>query len=641
MAANENSPVAMTARIDLTVSDAETKRSMDKASRTVKQSLDRIESQASQQVQSQLAQRTQKIANSLKTATQQISGILKTGLTVGVGAGTSAITAFLRSNTAEALRFKSRLADVQTALGGVGQKLAYNVKFGGKSMYEWAEKLTHFLNNLSTDQLQKAADIVKNIAITLAGLKAFSMGAGLVGSLAQVSVALNAGKAAGAGAQALGAGAQAASTVTGAGAGTLSGAVGATAFKSAVLGTSTQGTAAAAAALAAAKGTTGEAAALAAYLRAIKGAQATTAMTTAIPGVLGSPGVFGLASGASMYAGLNIMRHTYGRRQHGYLPGWGEMPGAVRTHGMSYSGGYGDDLINGGEGGAMWMGDAKATPAEREAARRATMNRYLHGDTYQRNIKGMFGFGELGSRYSREDSSRTGDAKYAELKARIPELQQALADADVSAAEFKAARDKLDADGNRVYALGSAGFANYDQHYREAQGRGTSAQAAMSAIERMGLDEAKAKAAKKKLDALEISGATESMFKLEENFSYNRGRTAKSRMAEDQADMDRQTSITDAIKRMGDTSGSLALGVGVSSMPNLSAQRLNAAEANDKAWQETMKNLAEDQRNLTEAEAEKADRRREEDMIAKDSFDESLKAIEKVITGNESGTAAE
>ena len=86
------------------------------------------------------------------------------------------LAAFLRSSTSEANQFKARLAEVQTALGGVGQKLAMNVKFGDKSGYEWAKKLAEYLEGLDVSQLQKAADIVKNIAFTIAGLKGYLPG---------------------------------------------------------------------------------------------------------------------------------------------------------------------------------------------------------------------------------------------------------------------------------------------------------------------------------------------------------------------------------------------------------------------------------------------------------------------------------
>ena len=188
MASKSTAPVAMTARIDLVVDDAKTKREMQRAGTTIKQQLDGIEGDMAGKVNKSIAEKTQRISAGIKDSADKLNAVLDLGLKAGLGAGAASIAAFLRSNSAEALRFKSRLSEVETALSGVGRKLATQVKFGDKSLYEWAEKLTSYLNNISTDQLQKAANIIKGIAITVASLKTISLGADLLQSGANAAI---------------------------------------------------------------------------------------------------------------------------------------------------------------------------------------------------------------------------------------------------------------------------------------------------------------------------------------------------------------------------------------------------------------------------------------------------------------------
>ena len=212
---SENTVIGAT--LELTVDPAKTKQAIDGAAKTVKTRLQELErgtgAAAGNAAGQSIAKSVEQASGKIKEATGQISEILAKGLKLGLGAGGTAIAAFLKSNTAEALTFKSRLSELQTALGGVGQKLAFNVKFGGKSMYEWAEKLTQYLNRLDTSQLQKAADIVTKIAVAYGLIKSVSIGAGAVKAVSGLAGL------AGAGAAGQVAGAAGAAGVAGAGVG--------------------------------------------------------------------------------------------------------------------------------------------------------------------------------------------------------------------------------------------------------------------------------------------------------------------------------------------------------------------------------------------------------------------------------------
>lgn len=191
MAVTSNTPTAMTAAVELVVDKQKLNREIAGASNSVSQGLRGLEQGASRQVSQAMTKTVSDITGKVKEMSDKISAVLNVPMKFGMSAGGGAIAAFLRSSTSEANQFKARLAEVQTALGGVGQKLVMNVKFGGQSGYEWAKKLAEYLEGLDVSQLQKAADIIKNIAFTIAGLKGISLGADLLKSGSQALQVLN------------------------------------------------------------------------------------------------------------------------------------------------------------------------------------------------------------------------------------------------------------------------------------------------------------------------------------------------------------------------------------------------------------------------------------------------------------------
>lgn len=108
--------------------------------------------------------------------TSKLSGQLRTLLAIpfaaGVGAVKSSIGEALKRDTASAVLMRYELAKVKSSWGDVGEKLLKS-KIGGRQLWEWAEKISVYLNTLDTTKVEKIANLLIKVGAAMVALSAF------------------------------------------------------------------------------------------------------------------------------------------------------------------------------------------------------------------------------------------------------------------------------------------------------------------------------------------------------------------------------------------------------------------------------------------------------------------------------------
>jgi hypothetical protein len=92
--------------------------------------------------------------------------------------GGGAIAAFLKSGTASAKEFQGKIDNIRKAMANLGGRLVKE-KIFGRDMYEWADRLSQFINRIDTSKIARLIELV-------VALKAISSGAKLLGGLAGI-----------------------------------------------------------------------------------------------------------------------------------------------------------------------------------------------------------------------------------------------------------------------------------------------------------------------------------------------------------------------------------------------------------------------------------------------------------------------
>lgn len=170
-------------KIDSTSVDKQIKITSDKLSKSLKD----IDKKASTNTNNAVNAKIKDIGRQLDRAGEKLGRVLERGLKIGLGAGTSAIYAFLKSGTPEALRFAQSLDRIKAAWSKVGSTLATKIKIGGSTGQEWIDKLVEKLENLDTAQIEKALNYFKAMAAVWATIKT----AQFLGGLAQFANNIN------------------------------------------------------------------------------------------------------------------------------------------------------------------------------------------------------------------------------------------------------------------------------------------------------------------------------------------------------------------------------------------------------------------------------------------------------------------
>ena len=105
-----------------------------------------------------LRQNAMRVQNAYMKVAGEVRNAFAAVGAVGIGAGKSAIGAFLKSDSAEATKLRYKILGLEDAWAGVGSKLN-QVNIGGKSIGEWVDKLTKGLNGLSIEKIEKLAKV--------------------------------------------------------------------------------------------------------------------------------------------------------------------------------------------------------------------------------------------------------------------------------------------------------------------------------------------------------------------------------------------------------------------------------------------------------------------------------------------------
>jgi hypothetical protein len=170
----------LSATVDLKIDQSSIDKQLAQTSRKIESTLKKTDKTASNTVSDNINKRVQSIGKQLDRAGEKLSRILERGLKVGLGAGTSAIYAFLKSGSPEALRFADSLDKVKVAWARVGSVLATKIKIGGATGQEWLNRLVTKLENLDTTQIEKALGYFKAMAVTWASIKAIQLASGTI-----------------------------------------------------------------------------------------------------------------------------------------------------------------------------------------------------------------------------------------------------------------------------------------------------------------------------------------------------------------------------------------------------------------------------------------------------------------------------
>ena len=667
MADTSNTPTAMTAGIDLVIDKQKLQREINGAAHTVQQGLNKVGNAAGKQASRAISQTVSEVAGKMKEASDKLSAVLQVPMKFGLAAGGSAIAAFLRSNTAEANQFKARLSEVQTALGGVGQKLAMNVKFGGRSAYEWAEKLAKYLNNLDTNQLQKAADIITKIAIAVAGMKGFSLGADLVKSGAEITrmmATLNAAR--GGGALLTGFGAAGGAAL---GAGAVGG--GFASARSAKLAAASAKAAANALvidqinALATVSGAAPLIPVAAAGVAGVSSKSTLAARTGFAYGKLGARGVGSAAltkvSGYSIESlnkaigpaavglikfNLALELATRGvktgiasyKKEQGWLKeatgqgmfslGGGDKIStwkAVTTEGL-HTDNWFDRMFRGSNPfvneTSYSAEETQAALAENARQRTAQRRGIQNSGLYRQQSRFGASMNDRMQMFGRIDARRETDATYTDLKKRIPELELMGSEADNLALRFKTLRD--------TFAVGTQSWVDNNNAFVDATTRATVALGAVADIEKLRIAEEKQRIGARKNIAELRSDYAESA-----DESLTRKNKALAGYTKQEAE------LKESFDRATKGGSSISLGLAANQLQAYQAQRIQGAQSKQDALAELNSDYLKTLAEIAE------DRKDTEDEFYKDYakrakvLDDNIKKITESVTGSTTGTPAE
>lgn len=170
------SDTILDASVKISIDSNSIDKSIKDASKKLEAGLQKADAKLSKQLTKQIDRDLGRIGRSFERGADKLSKVLEKGLKFGLGAGTAAIYAFLKSGTPEALKFSNSLDKVKVAWARVGGILATKIKFGGATGQEWIDRLVNKLENLDLSQIEKAVDYFKLMAGLAIGFKAISIG---------------------------------------------------------------------------------------------------------------------------------------------------------------------------------------------------------------------------------------------------------------------------------------------------------------------------------------------------------------------------------------------------------------------------------------------------------------------------------
>lgn len=169
------------ASVQLSVDTASVDKSIKQASDKLKTSLDKSANTLSKGMSKQLGADIQRLGGQLKQAGEKLSRILEKGMKTGLGLGLSAFYSFLKSGTPEAVRFADSIDKIKVAWARVGQALATKIKIGGNTGQQWIDIFVEKLENINTNQIEKALGYFKDMAFAWGSIKALTFGGSMVG----------------------------------------------------------------------------------------------------------------------------------------------------------------------------------------------------------------------------------------------------------------------------------------------------------------------------------------------------------------------------------------------------------------------------------------------------------------------------
>lgn len=159
------------AQVKLTIDTTSIDKSIKQATGKLEAGLSKADAKLSKQLTKQLDKDIGRIGKQFEKGADKLSKGLEKGLKFGLGTATTALFAFLKSGTPEALRFSMALDKVKVAWAKVGQTLATKINFKGKNLTEWVEVIADKIANLDTKQIEKIVGYFKIMAATWATIK--------------------------------------------------------------------------------------------------------------------------------------------------------------------------------------------------------------------------------------------------------------------------------------------------------------------------------------------------------------------------------------------------------------------------------------------------------------------------------------
>lgn len=672
----DTNTTAMQARLELTLDPKQVQSELNRSANVIQQRLKQVERGAGAATTAAAARTVAQVASASAQLSQRLTQILGSGLKAGFAGAGSGIAAFLKSNTASALAFKSQLTELQTALAGVGEKLLYNVRVGGRSGYEWVDTLSQKLKTLDTSQLQRIVDLGKAAVAAWAGLKILTGGAQGLQSLATLTASIAGIRGAGAGAAALGVGATAlgagvgAGAALGGGAALGSGVVAAKAAltaKEAAVASATAAAAKAAADKLSSRGPLGKK--LADAVEAVKagrvGPGATAArlqagldapyrvpgnaaaledlaVTRANTGAIIARAAKALRSAGSL-AGLGTtaasISYNYSNRDRMLEPAqlwpWARqglanaITGARERGVVTTARAAGSWLLSpvnqlgslfrfaGSQYRDMLMPEAPTDTVypRRDSGDSGRTRRQLYAKALEQHLEASTFAGV----FAREDAAQTKDPTYDKLKQRVPVLRQIAVEADALAASFKKLRDQQ--------SLGTAAWDNYAKAYDEANARATQALQGINVIERVRVQELEQR-----------QTAAKSIAELNRGYDADKAGDERDRGLRRRDYRERAQDLYKSFKASQYTAPSLGLGVGIDQMPAYLSQTLRDGQERQRELDQGQKQYTDDLKRMARDRMEQEQRWREDDKLRADELMRAITEIKDSVTSQTSGS---
>lgn len=161
----------LVAKVSLEIDDKKAVAQANKAAANLQQKLGQAHAKTNAALTQNLQRSTDRVVGQAMRASEQVGRALERGLKVAAGAGGSAIYAFLKSGTPEALKFANSIDKIKVAWAGVGEKLATKVRFNGKPLTEWVDVLADKLANLDVRQIEKLVGYAKAMGYAFGAIK--------------------------------------------------------------------------------------------------------------------------------------------------------------------------------------------------------------------------------------------------------------------------------------------------------------------------------------------------------------------------------------------------------------------------------------------------------------------------------------